>query len=124
MLNTLLSKFTIVRAALSMKLCDSGSKITILFILTALFGSSFAALPPWVRNERDVKAMLEFISEHNRIAATLEVIDLSSKTIYYDNGCKVLFKRDRNLFGWLLPISGPAKPLVFDRSTCQIDWPR
>lgn len=80
---------------------------------------ALAALPPRYQNIDDLNVIIEYIQEHPRIASTLESINLTEFTVYFNNGCKAVFGRKWTLKppGWV----GPADPLEFKKSDCPVD---
>jgi hypothetical protein len=92
-------------------------KSIIIFFLGFQF--LFAALPPEIQNEKDLKVMYDFIQNHSKVMATLHMIDLEEKVIQFGAGCKVIFHRKESLKP--KGMVGPAAPLEFKRSTCLVD---
>jgi hypothetical protein len=90
-----------------------------IIVFFAGFQFLFAALPPQVQNEKDLKVMVDFIQSHPKVMATLRVIDLEEKVIRFGAGCKVIFHRKESLKH--KGMVGPAAPLEFKRSTCLVD---
>ncbi len=78
-----------------------------------------AALPPQHQNLRDLEAMVAFVRQHARVAATLRSIDLRRFVIHFGEDCEARFERQRieHPPGW----AGPQAPLVFSRATCPVD---
>ncbi len=86
-----------------------------------LTSQSFAALPPEYQNEKDLKVMIDFTLKHSKVISNLKKIDLESKTIFFDADCYAVFgrKHSKKPEGWV----GPADPLEFKKSNCEIDYP-
>lgn len=82
-----------------------------------------AALAPAVQDNKDMKTMKQFVKAHAIIETSLKSIDLQTYTIYFADDCEVKFTRVKNhtdeeeARGWI----GPAGPLVFDSSTCDLE---
>ncbi len=95
-----------------------GRTVLALFIIVCSQVSS-AALPPQYQNMRDFDVMVEFINSHERVLSTLKLIDFEQHIIYFDGDCRALFGREFSikLMGWV----GPADPLEFKRSTCDLE---
>jgi len=89
----------------------------LLFVST----SSLAALPPQYQNEKDLNVMVNFIKEHPKVISSLRKIDFRAKIIYFDDACEAIFGRKHKPKpeGWV----GPADPLEFKKSNCEIDYP-
>jgi hypothetical protein len=89
----------------------------IILLLTSQF--SFAALPPQNQNWKDLNVMITFIKEHEKIMATLELIDLENYVVHFSGNCKAIFARKitPKPSGWV----GPADPLVFRNSNCSLE---
>ena len=88
--------------------------IPIIMILSNLL---FSALPPRYQNEKDLNVMVEFVKSHAIVMNGLNSIDFDAKVIYYNQECKVYFKRESVIHprGWV----GPAEALIFDRASCK-----
>lgn len=93
-------------------------KRVLLLVLVFSVQSSYAALHPKYQNMKDLKVMVGFIESHEKVLVTLEGIDFKNFTIHYNHGCKVIFGRRYapKPAGW----AGPADPLEFKKSTCEI----
>lgn len=91
-------------------------KIIVLSIITNI---SLAALPPEYQNEKDLKVMINFIQEHENVISTLKSVDFSAKVIHFGDGCTAKFGRRHSAKPkrWV----GPADPLEFKKSNCEID---
>lgn len=94
--------------------------------LTKVFGfllstQVIAALPPEYQNENDLNVMVEFSIKHTKVISNLKKIDLEAKTIYFATDCLAVFgrKHTKKPEGWV----GPADPLEFKKSNCEIDYP-
>ena len=88
--------------------------IPIIMILSNLL---FSALPPLYQNDRDLNVMLKFLENHPIVKSGLNSIDFDAKIIYYNQECRVYFKRKSATHpkGWV----GPAEPLIFDKANCK-----
>ncbi len=88
----------------------------IISLLIALFTVNYAlaALPPQYQNVNDLDVMVDYIKKHPEVASTLKSIELIEYTIYYGDGCKVVFNRKPSTK------PGPAAPLEFRESNCVI----
>lgn len=88
----------------------------VLLLLTAQ--TALAALPPRYQNVKDLDVMVEFIKRNETVASTLSLIDVDSYTVYFGEDCQAVFGREARPKppGWV----GPADPLVFKRSNCEI----
>jgi len=77
---------------------------------------AIAALPPRYQSIEDLDVLVDYIKKHPEVASTLESIDFLEYTIYFGNGCKVVFGRKSTTKppGWV----GPADPLEFKKSNC------
>ncbi len=91
-----------------------------IFLLVLTSQTAYAALPPQYQNMDDLDVMVNFIRQHERVAAELVSIELRSYTVHYGKDCKAEFKRDYvpKPDGWV----GPADPLIFDKSNCPVDY--
>ena len=82
-----------------------------------------AALAPDIQDKKDLKVMKNFVKSHSIVETSLKSIDLRTYTIYFADDCEVKFTRVKNYTdeeaarGWV----GPAGPLVFDSSTCDLE---
>ena len=94
-------------------------RIIFLSIILVIVQYAFAALPPRYQNIKDLDVMVDYIKEHPEVASTLKSIDFLEYTIYFGNGCKVVFGRKLTTkpTGWV----GPADPLEFKKSNCPIN---
>ncbi|WP_198263815.1 hypothetical protein [sulfur-oxidizing endosymbiont of Gigantopelta aegis] len=93
---------------------------SILFIIVLLYGQFVsAALPPRYQNANDLDVMVSFINTHPAVASSLDFIDFRNKTVIYNVDCKAVFGRKVSfkLPGWV----GPAEPLEFKHSSCDVD---
>ena len=97
-------------------------KISLLICL--LFSQQInAALAPDVQDGKDLKVMKQFVKAHSIVEENLKSIDLRTYTIYFSDDCEVKFTRVKNYTdeeearGWV----GPAGPLAFDSSNCDLD---
>ena len=92
--------------------------IILLLIVTT---SSLAALPPKYQNEKDLNVMVKFIKEHPKVISTLKQLDFKSKVIYFSDDCSAVFGRKHKSKpkDWV----GPADPLEYKKSNCEIDYP-
>jgi hypothetical protein len=89
--------------------------------LLLLINASHGAMAPWVVNMSALDTMGKFIRQHQRVAATLESIDMTEHTIYFDGGCKAIFAYPkRSLFG----DNKNAFDLTFQESTCPLTYTR
>lgn len=92
-------------------------------VLTIVFFCSqatYAALPPRYQNTKDLDVIIGFISEHPKVVSTLKLIDFERYTVFFGDECKALFGRRvsiKPMDGWV----GPADPLEFKSSNCDID---
>lgn len=79
-----------------------------------------AALAPQYQNVKDLECMVCFIKQHPKVASTLESIDVTEYTVYFDNGCRAVFGRKviEKPENWV----GPADPLEFKESDCEVNW--
>lgn len=77
-----------------------------------------SALPPQYQDAKDLDAMVAFVKKNEHVLLTLERIDFSKVSVYYNGGCEARFKRKGfpKFPGWV----GPADPLVFYKSTCSL----
>ena len=77
---------------------------------------SFAALPPEYQNIKDLKVIVNYIEDNEKILSTLESIDFENFTVRYNNGCIATFGRKHTPKpeGWV----GPADPLEFKTTSC------
>jgi len=96
----------------------------ILVFICLLFSQQLsAALAPNVQDNKDLKVMKNFVKAHAIVKASLKSIDLRTYTIFFADDCEVKFTRVKNYTdeeaarGWV----GPAGPLVFDSSTCDLE---
>lgn len=89
--------------------------VILLFVATQ---TAMAALPPRYQNMKDLDVMVEFIKRNETVASTLSLIDVGSYTVYFGEDCQAIFGREARPKppGWV----GPADPLVFKRSNCEI----
>lgn len=94
-------------------------KIIVLLIILSFVQYAIAALPPRDQNINDLDVMVDYIKGHPEISSTLESIDFSEYTIYFDNGCKAVFGRKSTVkpSGWV----GPSDPLEFKKSHCPVE---
>lgn len=92
-------------------------KLLVLFLVS---NSSIAALPPEYQNEKDLKVIISFIKSHPAVISTLKSIDFSKKIVYFEKDCHAIFVRKHvsKAQGWV----GPADPLEYKNSNCQIDY--
>lgn len=101
-------------------------KVTTLAILGAaalqLGTPAMAALAPQYQNLRDLEAMLQFLREHPRVAATVTRLDLREGAIHFGADCRAVFRRQPRP-DTRPPMPGPQPPLVFESSTCPLDGP-
>lgn len=90
-------------------------------LLLVVSTGSLAALPPEYQNENDLDIMVEFTVEHSKVISSLKKIDFETKIIYFADDCKAVFgrKHTKKPDGWV----GPADPLEFKKSNCEIDYP-
>jgi hypothetical protein len=87
--------------------------------LLTIAGKAPAALPPYHQNLKDLDVMMEFVAAHRVVAEQLRSIDLEHYAVFYGDDCKAEFKRK-----WVPKIPGmvgPAEPLIFARSNCDIE---
>ena len=86
----------------------------LLFCLS--FGVAQAALPPQHQNEKDLQVMMDYVKANPDVISALHAIDLNYYTVYFGEGCSVVFERERieREDGWV----GPAAPLVFKAKQC------
>ena len=93
-------------------------KTAALLLIIAL--PAHAALPPQYQNRRDLEVMLAFVQQHPRVEAGLNSIDLDAYTVRYERECIARFIRDVQPKppGWV----GPMDPLIFNESTCAVDY--
>lgn len=91
-------------------------KIIVLSIITNI---SLAALPPEYQNEKDLKVMVKFIQEHEKVIATLKKLDFVGKNVYFGANCVAKFDRKHKPKPkrWV----GSADPLEFKQANCEID---
>jgi hypothetical protein len=96
------------------------TKNILLLIVLSYAQLAYAALPPQYQNTKDLDVMVEFIKEHPRVSSTLKSIDFANYIIYFDNDCKAVFGRKSTVkpLGW----AGPADPLEFKSSNCDVDY--
>ena len=89
-------------------------------ILVAWSASAYSALAPSALHLRDLNTMVDFIREHQFVAMTLENIDLSSLTVFYNNNCEAKFIRKKpSLLNLGRP--GPQPRIAFKNSTCALN---
>ena len=93
------------------------AKCGAIFLFSISFGVAQAALPPQFQNEKDLGVMMEYVKAHPEVMSGLHAIDLNYFTVYYGEGCSVLFEREKieRSEGWV----GPAAPLVFKAKQCE-----
>ncbi len=77
-----------------------------------------SALPPDVRNQMDLKVMLDYANKNYEVISQLESISLKEFTIYYSDNCKVEFKREARKEG--APIVGSETELIFKKKVCEM----
>lgn len=94
-------------------------KKLIMIMLLLISQYSFAALPPENQKWKDLNVMITFIKGHEKIMATLELIDLENYVVYFSGNCKAIFDRKITAkpSGWV----GPADPLEFVSSNCSLE---
>lgn len=98
-----------------------GGLLGVLIGLLMLMSASHGAIAPGVLNMSALDTMGKFIRQHQRVAATLESIDMTEHTIYFDGGCKAIFAYPkRSLFG----DNKNAFDLMFQESTCPLAYTR
>ena len=92
-----------------------------ILILIVISTYSLAALPPQYQNEKDLNVMIGFIKKHPKVISALKKIDFNAKIVYFDDECEAVFSRKHKPKpeGWV----GPADPLEFKKSNCEIDYP-
>lgn len=93
----------------------------ILYLLLILLSApSHSALAPSAMNLRDLGIMVRFIAEHQKVADTLEMIDMKNHSVIFDGGCRATFKRKRS---WN-PLSrpGPQAEIQFKESSCPLGY--
>lgn len=92
-----------------------------LLILITIFipAITSAALPPKYQNLKDLNVMTEFVKKHDRIMETLKSIDFKNRQVVYGDDCIASFDRayKPKPKGWV----GPADPLEFKESTCEVE---
>lgn len=93
------------------------AKCGAIVLLGLSFGFAQAALPPQYQNEKDLTVMMDYVKAHPEVMSSLHAIDLNYYTVYYGEGCSVLFEREQveRPEGWV----GPAAPLVFKAKQCE-----
>lgn len=77
-----------------------------------------AALPPQYRKQIDLETMVAFVKQYPRVMSGLEIIDLGKKQVRFGKNCVLQFERPdpEREPGW----AGPAQPLEFKSSSCDI----
>ncbi len=90
-----------------------------IFIVLVFNNLIFAALPPHIQNDKDMRVMKKFVQEHPKVSSTLRYISMETKSIYFAKECVIQFERKTSfhLPGWV----GPASPLIYKSSNCPID---
>jgi hypothetical protein len=90
-----------------------------LFVLLLVLTQAYAALPPQYQNAKDLDVMIEFVKQHPSVISSLKQIDLRQSTVYFGEDCEAVFGRKLviRMPGWV----GPAAPLEFKRSNCELD---
>ena len=96
-------------------------KIRLTFLILFVSIQCLAALPPKYQNDKDLNVMVTFVKEHSKIISTLKKIDFNAKKVYFGNDCVAVFERKyrKKAKGWV----GPADPLEYKKSNCEIDYP-
>lgn len=81
---------------------------------------SHSALAPSVVTLRDLDVMMKFVAEHQKVADTLELIDMESHSVFFDGGCRATFERKKS---WN-PLSrpGPQAKIRFKESSCPLSY--
>ncbi|WP_028862569.1 hypothetical protein [Psychromonas aquimarina] len=94
-------------------------RISVLLFVFLWSTNSPAALPPKYQNANDLDVIVGFIKKHEKVITTLKSIDFEKFTVYFAEDCKAVFAR-KEIYrpsGWV----GPADPLEFKFSTCDLD---
>jgi hypothetical protein len=92
--------------------------VRLLVILLALSFSLHAALPPEVQDAKDRVVIERFLQKHPQIQKVVTRIDYDKFIIYFSKECKAYFRREIQfrLPGWV----GPAAPLIYSHSNCDL----
>ena len=92
---------------------------TILLPALIFSATAYAALPPHVQNQKDLKVMEAFVESYTKVSSTFVRIDLYTKEVHFGKNCVASFARKASfhLPGWV----GPAADLEFKSATCPIE---
>jgi len=95
-----------------------GLPLLVGFLYLVLISNAYAALPPQYQNTKDMDVMVDFVKHHPVVAERLKSIDIHGFSIFYGGNCRAEFGRKAVFYlpGWV----GPAAPLEFKRSNCNV----
>ncbi len=80
---------------------------------------TFAILPPQYENAKDLKVMTDFIYQYPiDVLAKLRGIDFVERKIIFGDNCVATFVRGKK--NPCDPPIGPAAPLIFENSSCEV----
>lgn len=102
------------------------NRISKTFISIGLFIVSInaqSALSPTSLKLRDLDTLVSFIEQHERVADTLEHIDLINYRVVFDGGCEAHFVRvKKSLLKMSMP--GPQPDIELESSSCGLSYDR
>ncbi|WP_413700311.1 hypothetical protein ACLKMH_24350 [Psychromonas sp. KJ10-10] len=97
------------------------SKTAIIIGLFTVSINAQSALSPTSLKLRDLDTLVSFIEQHDRVADTLESIDLKNYTVFFDSGCEANFVRVKeSLLKMSMP--GPQPGIKFNSNSCALTY--
>jgi hypothetical protein len=100
------------------------NKISKTIMIISLFIVSMnaqSALSPTSLKLRDLNTLVDFIQQHDKVADTLESIDLLNYIVIFGRGCEVRFVRAKqSLLSSSRP--GPQPDIQFEKSNCPLTY--
>lgn len=88
-------------------------------VLLAWSAFGNAALAPSAVHLRDLDTMVNFVRDHHFVATTLESINLTSLSVFYNTDCEAKFTRRKpSLLKLAQP--GPQPKIEFESSNCPL----
>ncbi|MGH1372739.1 MAG: hypothetical protein ACRBBW_11920 [Cellvibrionaceae bacterium] len=89
-------------------------------LLNISWFSAHAALAPSVVTIRDLDVLVAFVKQHQKVADTLEMIDMRTHSILFDGDCLASFERPTSWNPMSRP--GPQAEIEFKDATCSLEY--
>tara|TARA_R110001583_G_scaffold1583_3_gene12333 strand:+ start:14175 stop:14501 length:327 start_codon:yes stop_codon:yes gene_type:complete len=97
------------------------SKVILIISLFIFSMSAKSALSPTSLKLRDLDSLVGFVQQHDRVADTLERIDILNYTVVFDGGCEAHFvRKEQRLL--TPPRPGPQPDIEFVSSNCALTY--